>query len=141
MLLLSKLDFAPWVELSSIIGVSLYLKNQQDNSHLLLSLFYLVQFSSFSHSCQTLCDFMDCCMPGFPVHHQLLELTHLHRVCDAIQPSHPLLSPSSPASIFLSIRVFSSDSVLHIMWPKYWTFSFSISSSCEYPGLTSFRMD
>ena len=142
-LLLSKLDFAPWVKLSSIIGVSLYLKNHLDNSHLLLSLFYLVQFSSFSHSCQTLCDSMDCSMPGFPVHHQLLELTdtHLHRVCDAIQPSHPLLSPSPHASIFLSIRVFSNESVLHIRWPKYWTFSFSISSSYEYPGLTSFRMD
>ena len=91
-LLLSKLDFAPWVELNSIIGVSLYLKNQQDNNHLLLSLFYFVQFSSFIHSCQTLRDPMDCSTPGFPVHHQLLELTetHIHRVGDAIQPSHPL---------------------------------------------------
>ena len=142
-LLLSKLDFAPWVELNSIIGVSLYLKNQQDNNHLLLSLFYFVQFSSFIHSCQTLCDPMDCSTPGFPVHHQLLELTetHIHRVGDAIQPSHPLSSPFPPASIFLSIRVFSNDSILHIRWPKYWTFSFSISPSYEYSGLTSLRMD
>ena len=142
-LLLSKLAFAPWVELNSIIGISLYLKDQQDNNHLLLSLFYFVQFSSFAHSCQTLCDLMDCSTPGFPVHHQLLELTetHVHRVGDAIQPSHPLSSPSPPASIFLSIRVFSNDSVLHIRCPEYWTFSFSISPFYEYSGLTSFRMD
>ena len=78
-------------------------------------------------------------MPGLPVHHRLLELTqtHVHRVSDAIQPSHPLSSPS----IFPSIRVFSSESVLHIRWPKYWSFSFSISPSKEHPGLISFRMD
>ena len=57
------------------------------------------QFSSVAQSCLTLCDPMDCSMPGFPVHHQLLELMqiHVHRVGDAIKPSHPLLSPSSPA--------------------------------------------
>ena len=73
------------------------------------------QFSSVAQSCPTLCDPMDCSTPGFPVHHQLLELTqtHVHRVSDAIQPSHPPLSPS-PASIFPSIRVFSKESVLHI---------------------------
>ena len=83
---------------------------------------------------------MDCSTPGFPVHHQLPELaqTHFHRVGGAIQPSHPLfLLPS----IFPSIRVFSNESVLHIRWPKSWSFSFSISLSNEYPGLTSFRMD
>ena len=58
-----------------------------------------------------------------------------------MQPSHPLLSPSPPASIFLSIRVFSNESVLHIRWPEYWSFSFSISPSNEYSGLISFRMD
>ena len=80
-------------------------------------------------------------MPGFPVHHQLPKLaqTHLHQVGDAIQPSHPLSSPLLPPSTFLSIRVFSSESVLHIKWPKYW--SFSISPSNEYPGLISFRID
>ena len=121
----------------------MYLKNQQDNNHLSLSLFYFVQFSSLVHSCQTLCNAMDCSIPGFPVRCQLLELTetHIHRVGDAIQPSHPLSSPSPPASIFLSIRVFSNDSVLHIRWPKYWTFIFSISPSYEYSGLTSLRMD
>ena len=82
-------------------------------------------------------------MPGFPVHHQLLELaqTHVHRVGDAIQPSHPLSSPSPPASICLCIRVFSNESVLLIRWPKYWSFSFSISPSSEYSGLISFRVD
>ena len=60
---------------------------------------YSVQFSSLTRSCPTLCDPMDCSMPGLPVHHQLLEFTqtHVHRICDAIQPSHPLLSPSSPS--------------------------------------------
>ena len=84
---------------------------------------------------------MDCSTPSFPVHHQLLELvkTHLHRVGDAIQPS--LLSLLLLPSIFTSIRVFSNESVLHIRWPKYWSFSFSISLSSEYLGLISFRID
>ena len=86
---------------------------------------------------------MDCTTPGFPVHHQLLELaqTHVHRVSDASNPlifCHPLfLLPS----VFPSIRVFSYESVLCIRWPKYWSFSFSISPSNEYSGLISFRMD
>ena len=77
--------------------------------------------------------------PGLPVHHQLLELTQTH-VCwvsDAIQPSYLLSSPS----IFPSIRVFSSESVLCIRCTKYWSFSFSISPSNEFSGLISFRMD
>ena len=83
---------------------------------------------------------MNCSMPDFPVHHQFLELaqTHVHRVSDAIQPSHPLLLPPS---IFPSIRVFSNESVLQIRWPKYQSFSFSISPSNEYSGLISFRID
>ena len=86
---------------------------------------------------------MDRSTPGFPVHHQLPELaqTDVHRVGDAIQPSHPLSSPSPPAFNFPSIRVFSNKSVLCIRWPKYWSFSFSISPSNEYSGLISFRMD
>ena len=86
---------------------------------------------------------MDSSTPGFPVLHHLRELaqTHVHRVGDAIQPSHPLSFPSPPVSIFPSIRVFSNESILHIRWPKYWSFSFSISPSNEYSGLTSFRMD
>ena len=82
-------------------------------------------------------------MPGLPIYHQLPESTqtHIHWVGDAIQPSHPLSSPSPPALIFPSIRGFSNESVLGIKWPKYRSFSFSISLSNEYLGLISFRMD
>ena len=89
--------------------------------------------SSVAQSCPTLCDPVDCSMPGLPVHHQLPELTqtHVHQVGDAIQPSHPHLIISSRAllllpSIFPSIRVFSNKSPLCIRWPKDWSFSFSI---------------
>jgi len=80
-------------------------------------------------------------MPGFPVHHQLSELTqtHVHQVGDAIQQSHPLSSPS-PA-LNLSQHQGLLQLVLHIRWAKYWSFSFSISPSNEYSGLISFRMD
>ena len=86
---------------------------------------------------------MDCSTAGFPAHHQLLELaqTHVHWVGDAIQPSHPLLSPSSPAFSPSKHQVFSNESVLRIRWPKYWSFSSSIRSSNEYSGLISFRID
>ena len=92
------------------------------------SFFSSVQFSSVAQLCPALCDSMDCSTPGFPVHRQIPELTqtHVHWVSDAIQPSHPLSSPSPPAPIPLSIRVFSSESVLCIRWPNYWSFSFSI---------------
>ena len=82
-------------------------------------------------------------MPGLPIHHQLQEFTqtHVHQVSDAIQPSHPLSSPFPPPSIFPSIRVLSNELVLPIGWPKYWSFSFSVSPSNEYSGLISFRMD
>ena len=86
----------------------------------------------------TLCDPMDCSTPGFPVLHYLPEFaqTHVHWVSDAIQSSHPLpphllFLPS----IFPSIRVSSNESALCIRWPKYWSFSFSISPSNEYSGL------
>ena len=86
---------------------------------------------------------MECSTPGFPLHLQLPEFTqtHVHQVSDAIQPSHPLSSPLLPPPIFQSIRVFSNESVLHIRWPKNWSFSFSVSPSNEYSGLISFRMD
>ena len=102
-----------------------------------------VQFISLAQSCPTLCDPMNHSTPGLPVHHQLLESTqtHVHCVGDAIQPSHPLLSPSFLPLMFLSIRVFSNESVLHIRWLKYWSFSFNISPSNEYSGLISFMMD
>ena len=108
--------------------------------------FSSVQFSSVTQSCLTLCNPMNCSTQGLPVHHQLLEFTqtHVHWVGDAIQPSHPLLSPFPPApqsllaaGSFPMSRVFS----LHMRWPKYWSFSFSISPSNEHPGLISFRMD
>ena len=100
-----------------------------------------VQFSSVAQLYLTLCEPMDCSMPGFHTHRQLPEFTqtHVHWVGGAIQPSHPLSSPSP--SIFSSIRVFTNESVLGIRWPKYWSFSFSISPSYEYSGLISFRMD
>ena len=80
---------------------------------------------------------------GLPVHHQLMVYaqTHVHQVGDAIELSQPLSSPSPPAPILPIIRVFSNESTLHLRWPKYWSFSFSISPSNEHPGLISFRMD
>ena len=102
---------------------------------------------SVTQSCLThgrsLCDPMDCSTPGFPVLHYLLQFaqTHIHCVGDAIQPSHPLCPLILLPSIFHSIRVLSNESVLPIRWPKYWSFSFSISPSNEYSGLISFRMD
>ena len=101
------------------------------------------QFSSLTQSCPTLCNPMDCSLPGLPVDHQLPEFTqiHVHWVSDAIQPPYPLSSLLLLPSIFPSIRVFSNESVLCIMWPKYWSFSFSISPSNEYSGLIIFRLD
>ena len=100
------------------------------------------QFSSVTQSCPTLCDPMDCSAPGFPVLHHLPELGQTH-VIESVMPSNhfilccPLfLQPTT----FPRIRVFSSESVLHIRWPKYWSFSFSISPSNEHSGLI-FRMD
>ena len=102
-----------------------------------------VHFSSVAQSCATFCDPMDCSMPGLPVHHQLPDLTqtHVHWVDNAIQQSYALTSLLLLPSIFPSIRVFSNESVLHIRWSKYWSFSFSISPSNEYSVLISFRMD
>ena len=102
-----------------------------------------VQFSSVAQSHPTLCDPMDCSMPGLPVHHQLPELIQLMST-ESVMPSNhlilcwPLLLLSS---IFPSIRVFSCESVLCSRWPQYWSFSFSISPSNEYSGLISFRID
>ena len=114
--------------------------------HWVVILIYSFQFSSVAQSCPTLCDPMDCSTPGLPVHHQLLESTqtHVHWVGDAIQPSHPLSSPSPLLplpSIFPSITVFSNESALCIRWPKYWSFRFNTSPSNEHTGLISFRMD
>jgi len=105
--------------------------------------FDCVQFNSVAQLCLTLCDPMDCSMPGPPVHHQLLEFTQTMSI-ESVVPSnhlilcHPLLLLPS---IFPSFRIFSSESALHIRWPKYWSFSFSICPSSEYSGLISFRTD
>ena len=104
---------------------------------------YSVQFSSVAQSCPTLCDPMNRSTPGLPVHHQLLEFTQtqVHWVSDAIQPSHPLSSPSPPApNPFQHQSLFQWVSS-RMRWPKYWSFSFSISDSNEHPGLISFRLD
>ena len=105
---------------------------------------FSVQFSSFQFTqvCTTLCDPTDWSKLGFSIHHWLPDLTqtHVHWIGDTIQPSHPLSSPS-PAFNHSHHRVFSNESVLRISWPKYWSFSFSISPSNEYSGLISYRMD
>ena len=104
---------------------------------------FKVQFSSVPQSCLTLCDPMDWCMTGLPVHHQLLEFTQTLFI-ESVMPSnhlilcHPLLLLPS---IIPSIRVLSNKLVLRNRWPKYWRFSFNISPVNEHPGLISFRMD
>ena len=103
----------------------------------------VIQFSSVAQLCPTLCDPMDPITPGFPsfaISQSLLKLMSTESVMPSNQLvlCHPLLLPTS---IFPSIRVFSKESVLHIRWPKYWSFSFSINPSSEHPGLISFRMD
>ena len=102
-----------------------------------------VQFSSVAQSCPTLCNPMNCSVPGLPVHYQLLGFTQLVSI-ESVMPSnhlilcHPLILLPS---IFPSIRVFSNESALFIRLSKYWSFSFNISPSNEHQGLISFRMD
>ena len=102
-----------------------------------------IQFNSVAQSCRTLCNPMNHSMPGLPVHHQIPQLTQTY-VHQSVVPSkhlilcHPLLLPPP---IFPSIKVFSNESALRIGWPKYWSFGFNISTSNEYSGLISFRMD
>ena len=102
---------------------------------------YIFQFSSVVHLCLTLCDPMDSSTQGLPVHHQsLLKLMSIK----SVMPSNHLILGRPlllPPSIIPSIRVFCSESVLHIRWSTYWSYSFSISLSNEYSGLISFRMD
>ena len=106
----------------------------------------IFRFSSLQFSCSVMSDSlqpMNCSMPGLPVHHQLPESTqtHVHWVGDAFQPSHPLSSPSPPALNLSQHQGLFSESALPIRWPKYWSFSFNISPTNEYPGLISFRID
>ena len=88
---------------------------------------FLLQFSSVSQSCPTLCNPMNCSTPGLPVHHQLPEFTQtlVHRVGDGIQPSHPGSSPSPPAPNPSQHQSLYNESTLHIRWPKYWSFTFA----------------
>ena len=86
---------------------------------------------------------MDCSLPGFPVHQQTQSLLKLMSIALVMPSNHLILCRSLllPPSIFHSIRVFANESILSIRWPKYWSFSFSISPYNEYSGLISFRMD
>ena len=100
------------------------------------------QFSPVAQSCLTLCNPMDCSTPGFPVHYKSWSLLKLMSIESVIPSNHLILCrPLHLSSIFPNIRVFSSESVLCIRQPKYWSFSFNISPSNEYLGLISFRMD
>ena len=102
-----------------------------------------IKFSSVGQSCLTLCNPMNLNTPGLPVYHRLPEFTQTHAIKLVMPSSHLifccslLLLPPIPPSI----RVFSNESTLPMRQPKYWSFSFSIGPSNEYPGLISFRMD
>ena len=102
-----------------------------------------VQFSSVTQSCLTLCDPMNRSTPGLPVHYQLPEFSKLISIESVMLSSHLILCHPLLLlpSILPTIKVFSNESVIHIRWPKYWSFSFSFSPSSEHPGLISFRMD
>ena len=105
------------------------------------NMIYFCCCCSVTKSYLILCNPMDCSMPGFPVYHFLTNAqTHVHWVDDVFQPPHSL-SPLLLSSVFPTIRIFSSDSALHIRWPKYWSFSFNISPSNEYSGLNSLRIN
>ena len=109
---------------------------------LLFNMLSSVQFSSVTQSYLTLCNPMNRSTPGLPVHHQLPEFTQTMFI-ESVMPSNHLILCRPlllPPSVFPSIRVFSNESALHIRWPKYWSFSFSISPSNEYSELISFRM-
>ena len=101
------------------------------------------EVSSVAQSCLTLCEPMNLSRPGLPVHRQLQEFIQT-QVLESVMPSNHLILCRPlllPLSIFPSIRVFSNEAALHIRWPKYQSFSFTISPSNEYSGLISFRMN
>ena len=117
-------------------------KNTGVGCHFLLQCMKVKSESEVIQSCPILCNPMNCSTPGLPDHHQLLETTqtHVHWVSDAIQPSHPLSSPSPALNLSQHQGLFKWVSSSHQV-PKYWSFSFNISPSNEHPGLMSFRMD
>ena len=131
-----------WVFISHFSGFFVYVKfykgGQWGTAHALS--IALVQFSSVAQLCRTLWDHMDCSMLGFPVHHQLPELAQTMSTESVMSSKHFILCRPLIflLSIFASIRVFSNESVLHIRWSKYWSFSFSGSPSHVYSGLVSF---
>ena len=132
------------IQISSLPPKFLNLVTSQSLNHLIpLHRFWgLVQFSSVSQSCPTLCDPMDCSTPGFPVHHQLPEFTeiHVHWICDAIQPSHPLSSPSPPAFNLSQYQgLFQWASSSHQV-AKVLAFQLQ-HQSFQWTLRTSFRMD
>ena len=116
-------------------------KNTRVGCHALLNILHSVQFSRSVVSDSLWPHGLQPARPPCPSSSPGACQTPVHRVGDAIQPSHPLSPPLLPPSIPPSIRVFSNESILHVRWPKYWSFSFSISPSSEHPGLISFRMD
>ena len=116
---------------------------QKGNESLALLSNLVVRFSSVCQSCPTLCDPMDCSTPVFPVLCQFPEFAQIMSIKSVMSSNHLILCHPSLLLplIFPSIRVFSNELVLHITWPKYWSFSFSISPSNEYSRLISFRVD
>ena len=133
--------FFKWLIMINI--QNLYVFSVHNLMSLEISIYLWQGCCSFTRLCPTLCDPMNCSTPGFSVLPYLLEFVQTpgHWISDAIQPFHPLMPPSPLTSILPSIRVFSSESTLHIRWPKYWSFSFSISPTNEYSGLIFFRID
>ena len=99
---------------------------------------FIVQLSQ---SCPTLCNPMDCSMPGLSIPHYLSNLPKFMFIAAVMPSSHLILWCSLLSSIILSIREFSNELAVHIWWPEYWNFSFSISPSNRYSGLISLKND
>ena len=130
-----------WTRVSHVVGrCSTVWTTREVLVYLYVCVYILFQFSSVIQSCPTLCDPMDRSMPGLSVHHQLPEFTQLMAIKTVMPSNHLILCCPIllPPLVLPSIRVFSDESVLHIRWPKYWSFSFSICPSSEYSGLFSF---
>ena len=137
--------FLPSPEAASECGACSYLNSFALVHPLPAVIHRCIQFTSVAQSCPTLCDPTDCSTPGFPVHHQLPELaqTHVYQTGDAVQPSHPLSSPSPPDFNLSQHQGLFQGVVLCIRWPKYWSFSFSLSLPMDIQewlslGLTGF---